>query len=124
MRASSDGKDCSPGGERRGAPIHDVRAAMWHVTTAWLFGAAWMYLTMGAALRWGSPPLGFAGVSALGAVAHAGVQLWLAGVGLVGTSAVWSLAPLMGTLAGVTGFCVGIVAGWFTSVVEKELARE
>ena len=23
---------------------------MWHVTTAWMFGAAWMYLTMGATL--------------------------------------------------------------------------
>ena len=32
------------------APTHDVRHAMWHVTTAWLFGAAWLYLTMGAAL--------------------------------------------------------------------------
>ena len=32
------------------APTHDVRHAMWHVTTAWLFGAGWMYLTMGATL--------------------------------------------------------------------------
>jgi len=30
------------------APSHDVRYAMRRVTTAWLFGAAWMYLTMGA----------------------------------------------------------------------------
>ncbi len=56
--------------EQAQAPSHDVRFAMRHVTTAWLFGAAWMYLTMGAALtRYAKalelPPFGFGVLAAL-----------------------------------------------------------
>jgi len=43
---------------------------MWHVTTAWVFGAAWMYTTMGATLTryaklLGLPPFGFGVLAAL-----------------------------------------------------------
>ena len=59
-----------PSREDAAAPSHDVRYAMRHVTTAWLFGAAWLYLTMGAALTryaklLGLPPFGFGILAAL-----------------------------------------------------------
>jgi len=57
-----------------------------------------------------SPPLGFIGVSLIGAQAHAMAQLALAGV-LLGSDSLWSLAPLFsglslfsGTLTGFAGF--------------------
>ncbi len=48
--ADSAKASAPPGAEVAEPPSHDVRHAMWHVTTAWLFGSAWMYLTMGATL--------------------------------------------------------------------------
>lgn len=59
-----------PAREVAASPSHDVRYAMRHVTTAWLFGAAWLYLTMGAALTryaklLGLPPFGFGILAAM-----------------------------------------------------------
>ncbi|MFC1805710.1 MFS transporter [Planctomycetota bacterium] len=46
--AANERASAPPATEIAHAPSHDVRHAMWRVTTAWMFGAAWMYLTMGA----------------------------------------------------------------------------
>ncbi len=55
------------------------------------------------------PCLGFVGVSALGAQCHALAQLSLAAL-LLRTPAVWSLAPLLGTLSVAAGAITGIIA--------------
>jgi heptaprenyl diphosphate synthase len=54
-------------------------------------------------------PLGFVGVSALGAQFHALGQLLLAAL-LLRTPAVWSLAPLVGVLSVFAGAVTGLVA--------------
>jgi len=60
-------------------PTHDVRDAMRHITVAWMFGAAWLWTTTGAALtqyakRRGLPPFGF---GLLAAMPFAGALLQL-----------------------------------------------
>ena len=48
---NGEGPASAPGGAApRRPPAHDVRHAMRHLTTAWMFGAAWLYITTGAAL--------------------------------------------------------------------------
>ena len=61
------------------APPLDVRDAMWRIMVAWMFGAAWMYTTMGASLTkyakaFGMPLFGF---GMLAAVPYAGALLQL-----------------------------------------------
>ncbi len=53
------------------------------------------------------PRLGFVGASVLGAQAHVAAQLAVAGF-LLRTGAVWSLAPLLGAMAVVSG----VLTGW------------
>jgi len=72
-----------------------------------------------AAARLASPPLGFVGVSVLGAEAHALAQLVLASW-LLRTPAVWSLAPLLGTLSVLAGCLTGWVAHRAAKVLEEE----
>ncbi len=74
----------------------------------WLAVAGTLAATgaMGMALSAG-PRLGFVGASVLGAQAHVAAQLAVAGF-LLRTGAVWSLAPLLGTMAVVSG----VVTGW------------
>ncbi len=62
--------------------------------------------TMGVALSAG-PRLGFVGASVLGAQAHVAAQLVVAAF-LLRTGAVWSLAPLLGTM----GVVSGVLTGW------------
>lgn len=73
---------------------------------------------MGVALR-ASPPLGFVGVSALGAQAHALAQVAVAGAVILRTGAVWSLAPLLGLLATASGVATGFLA----NVLARALAE-
>ena len=68
--AASSPASAEPEVEAASPPSHDVRHAMWHVTTAWVFGAAWMYITMGATLTryaklLGLPPFGYGVLAAL-----------------------------------------------------------
>lgn len=74
-----------------------------------LAGTAAAVAAMALALR-AAPPLGFVGVSAVGAEAHALAQLAVASLVLVQTPALWSLAPLLGTLALAAGCLTGLVA--------------
>ncbi|MEW6489506.1 MAG: Gx transporter family protein [Thermodesulfobacteriota bacterium] len=73
-----------------------------------LGGTAAAAAAMAAALR-ASPPLGFVGISVLGAQAHVLAQLFLATL-LLRTPALWSLLPLLGTLAVLAGCLTGFVA--------------
>ncbi len=84
-----------------------------------LGGALTAAPTMALALR-GSPPLGFVGVSVLGALAHAGAQLALASLLFLRTPAVWSLAPLFAVLAAGTGTLTGLVAARLAAAWEAE----
>ncbi len=63
---------------------------------------------MALALR-AVPPLGLVGVSVLGAEAHVVGQLVLASAIFVRAPALWSLAPVLGTLALATGCVTGLV---------------
>jgi heptaprenyl diphosphate synthase len=74
-----------------------------------LGGTACSTTVMMVALR-AAPPLGFVGVSVLGAEAHALAQLSLARALFVRTPALWSLAPLLGIVALASGCLTGIVA--------------
>lgn len=65
-------------------------------------------------------PLGFVGVSALGAQAHAWAQLALARWLLLRTPAVWGLAPLFGALA----LAAGVLTGAGARAVALALDRE
>jgi heptaprenyl diphosphate synthase len=76
---------------------------------------------MALALR-GAPPLGFVGVSVLGAEAHALAQLGLASTLLLRTPALWSLAPLLGTLALVSGCVTGVVASRVARFLDERVA--
>lgn len=73
-----------------------------------LGGTAAAVAAMAAVLR-ASPPLGFVGVSVLGAQAHVLAQLFLATL-LLRTPALWSLLPLLSSLAVLAGCLTGIVA--------------
>jgi heptaprenyl diphosphate synthase len=64
---------------------------------------------MEIALR-ASPPLGFVGVSVIGAQAHALAQVAVASAVVLRTGAVWSLAPLLGLLATAAGVATGLLA--------------
>jgi heptaprenyl diphosphate synthase len=77
---------------------------------------------MAAALRT-SPPLGFVGISVLGAQAHVLAQLFLATL-LLRTPALWSLLPLLGTLAVLAGCLTGFVAHRVAQALEGEDASE
>ncbi len=55
-------------------------------------------------------PLGFVGLSVLGAEAHALAQIALASSLLLRTQALWALAPLLGGLAVGAGVLTGLVA--------------
>lgn len=74
-----------------------------------LSATAAMAAAMAAALR-AAPPLGFVGVSILGAEAHALAQLTVAASVLLRSPAVWSLAPLLGLLALAAGALTGLAA--------------
>jgi len=74
-----------------------------------LSGTCLSTAVMAAALRL-APPLGFVGVSALGAEAHVLGQLAVASAVFVQTPALWSLAPILGTLALASGCVTGLVA--------------
>ncbi|MHB8764102.1 MAG: Gx transporter family protein [Deferrisomatales bacterium] len=82
-----------------------------------LAGTAAAVAAMALALR--AAPLGFVGVSAVGAEAHALAQLAVASVVLVQTPALWSLAPLLGTLALAAGCLTGLVAHALARVMEE-----
>lgn len=86
-----------------------------------LVGTAAAVAAMGAALR-ASPPLGFVGVSVLGAQAHVLAQLFLATL-LLRTPALWSLLPLLGTLALGAGCLTGVVAHRVVRALEREKGR-
>jgi len=73
-----------------------------------LAGTSAAVAVMAVAVRF-LPFLGFVGVSALGAQCHALGQLLVAGV-LLRTGAVWSLAPLVGSLSVLTGVLTGLAA--------------
>jgi len=88
-----------------------------------LGGTAAAWATMAVALRFASPPLGFVGVSILGAAAHAAAQLALAAGWLVGSAAVWALAPMLGVAALLSGAAVGAAAGYVARAVEEEPER-
>ncbi len=60
--------------------------------------------------------LGYAGIGALGAQAHAVAQL-AAAAALLGTPAVWGLLPVMGTLAVMAGCLTGAAAGAVAALV-------
>ncbi len=62
--------------------------------------------------------LGYAGIGALGAQAHAVAQLAAAAV-LLGTPAVWGLLPVMGTLAVVAGCFTGAAAAAVAALVPE-----
>jgi len=68
-------------------------------------------------------PLGFVGVSVLGAEAHALAQLALARWLLLRTPAVWSLAPLLGALALAAGALTGVAAHRVARALEEEAAE-
>ncbi|MFU8858114.1 MAG: Gx transporter family protein [Deferrisomatales bacterium] len=72
---------------------------------------------MAAALR-ASPPLGFVGVSVLGAQGNVLAQLLLAAL-LLRTPALWSLLPLLGALAVLAGTLTGLVAHRVVKALEK-----
>jgi heptaprenyl diphosphate synthase len=74
-----------------------------------LTGTCLSTAVMAAGLRL-APPLGFVGVSALGAEAHVLGQLAVASAVFVQTPALWSLAPILGALALVSGCVTGFVA--------------
>jgi len=57
-----------------------------------------------------APPLGCAGISALGAYSHVMTQLALAQVFLLRTPALWGLAPLLGVTATLSGCVTGVLA--------------
>ena len=83
-----------------------------------LCGTASATLTMATVMR--TPlPLGFVGVSILGATAHMATQLFLATVWLVGSSALWALAPVLAGAAAVSGAATGFAAGWIVENVEN-----
>jgi heptaprenyl diphosphate synthase len=83
-----------------------------------LGGTAAAVAAMAAALR-ACPPLGFVGVSVLGAQAHVLAQLFLAAL-LLRTPALWSLLPLLGSLAVVAGCLTGIAAHRVARTLEGE----
>jgi heptaprenyl diphosphate synthase len=64
---------------------------------------------------------GFVGVSVFGGAAHALVQLALARYIFLDTAAVWTLAPVVGGSAVVSGVVTGLAASYLTRVVEHEL---
>ncbi len=82
-----------------------------------LVGAAAAVVVMGLALR-GSPPLGFVGLSVLGATAHALAQVALASTLLLQSPALWSLAPFLVLLALATGCVTGLVAHRIAAALE------
>jgi len=82
-----------------------------------LGGTAAAVGAMAAALR-AAPPLGFVGVSALGAECHALGQLLLAAL-LLRTPALWSLAPLLGTLSLLSGCLTGLLAHRLARALEE-----
>lgn len=82
-----------------------------------LGGTAAAVGAMAAALR-ASPPLGFVGVSVLGAECHVLAQLLLAGL-LLRTPALWSLLPLLGTLALLAGILTGILSHRLVRALER-----
>lgn len=65
-------------------------------------------------------PLGFVGVSVIGAAAHAAAQLILAEKLIIGSEAVWALGPMLGTLAVIAGIATGMVAAWLCGVIQKK----
>lgn len=73
-----------------------------------LGGTAAAVASMAAALR-ASPPLGFVGISVLGAQAHVLAQIFLAAL-LLRTPALWSLLPVLGALAVGAGCLTGVAA--------------
>ena len=73
---------------------------------------------MALALR-ACPRLGFVGVSALGAQAHALAQLAVARILFVRTPALWSVAPFLGTLAVVSGCATGVIAFHLARALER-----
>jgi heptaprenyl diphosphate synthase len=75
-------------------------------------------ITAMALVRW--LPLGFAGVSVIGAGAHSAAQLFLARWLILKTPAVWALAPVIGVLAVGAGIATGIAAAWLCRVVTQE----
>lgn len=77
---------------------------------------------MAVAIR-AAPPLGFVGVSVLGAEAHALTQLALASTLLIRSPALWSLAPLLGTLALLSGSLTGLVAHALARAIEPEASK-
>lgn len=79
-----------------------------------LGGTASASLAMAIAIQ-ASPPLGFVGVSIIGAQAHAMTQLMLAGIVLVGSQAVWGLTPLFSALS--------LFSGAFTGWAGYEIAK-
>lgn len=85
-----------------------------------LGGTAAAFGAMVGALR-AAPPLGFVGVSALGAQCHALAQLLLAGL-LLRTPALWSLAPLLGTLSLLAGCLTGLAAHRLVGALEDPAA--
>lgn len=85
-----------------------------------LAGAGAAVAAMGVALR-ASPPLGFVGVSTLGAVAHTLSQLAVASVVLLQSPALWALAPWLILLALATGCLTGFVAHRIASALEERV---
>jgi len=82
-----------------------------------LSGTAAATLVMVLALR--VPiPLGFVGVSALGAEAHVLAQLAVASAWLLRAPALWGLAPVLGTLAVASGVVTGLVAHGIARAIE------
>jgi heptaprenyl diphosphate synthase len=69
-----------------------------------------------------APPLGFVGVSVLGAEAHAMTQLALAATLFLRTPALWSLAPLIGAVAVAAGCLTGLVAFKIAHILEERVS--
>ncbi len=67
----------------------------------------------------GKLPLGFVGVSVAGAAAHAFTQLLLAQIVFIKTPAIWSLAPVVGSAAVISGIITGLGAAYLSKVVSS-----
>ena len=75
-----------------------------------LSGAVCATTVMILAWRWLRPWLGPVGISLLGAVAHIGGQLLVAGLLLIRHAGLWQMFPLFLLVAVVTGLLTGVLA--------------
>lgn len=64
-------------------------------------------------------PLGFVGVSAAGAAAHAAAELFIARH-LLDSPAVMNLLPVLGPVSVISGMVTGAAAWWLAGVLRKE----